>query len=141
MRSESPIQSPRFGRTAAIAAALLAAVAVFQLGSVTVAFFKKSRQAKTEDGEEAAHIPPMKIDVRKLIADAPPPEDPAPLANVDPLASGNAEPAAIAPPAAPVRPADRSCRLSCDEAPPESSCGHLVQLRFCWRSSVWGERL
>ncbi|MEO6789167.1 MAG: hypothetical protein ABI318_23840 [Chthoniobacteraceae bacterium] len=90
MHHQSPIKPPRFGRTAAIAAAVIAAVAVLQLGSVTVAFFKKSRQAKQDDGEEEMHSPPMKIDVTKLIAEAPPPEDPVPL-NVDPLASGNSE--------------------------------------------------
>lgn len=91
MRPQSPIQSPRFGRTAAISAAILAAVAVFQLGSVTAAFFKKSGQAKPENGDESMHLPPLKIDVAKLVADSPPPEDPAPLTNVDPLATGTEE--------------------------------------------------
>ena len=89
MRPQSPIQSPRFGRTAAIAAAILAAVAVFQLGAVTVAFFKKPGRATAENGEEGMHSPPLKIDITKLMADSPPPEDPVPLSNVDPLASGN----------------------------------------------------
>ena len=88
MRPQSPIQSPRFGRTAAIAAAILAAVAVFQLGAVTVAFFRKSGAAGTENGEDIAHHPPMKIDVTKLVAESPPPDDPAAL-GVDPLLPGN----------------------------------------------------
>ena len=36
------------------------------------------------------HGPPMKIDVTKLVAESPPPEEPAPL-GVDPLAPGNEE--------------------------------------------------
>ena len=91
MRHESPIKPPRFGRTVATAVAVLAAVAVLQLGSVTVAFFKKSRQVKSGDGDEAMQSPPLKIDVAKLIAESPPPDDPAALI-VDPLASGSAEP-------------------------------------------------
>jgi hypothetical protein len=90
MHHPSPITPPRFGRTAVIAAALLASVAVLQLGAVAVAFFTKSRQAKSEDADEEGHRPPMKIDVGKLIADAPPPEDP-PLLNVDPLSPGSVE--------------------------------------------------
>jgi len=90
MRPQSPIQSPRFGRTAAIAGAILAAVAVFQLGAVMVAFIRKSGSADTENSEGAAHSPPLKIDVTKLVAESPPPEDPAPL-NMDPLALGNVE--------------------------------------------------
>ena len=90
MRPQSPIPSPRFGRTAAIAAGILAAVAVFQLGAVTVAFFRKSRGGGAENGEDALHGPPMRIDVTKLVAESPPPEEPAPL-GVDPLAPGNEE--------------------------------------------------
>ena len=108
MRPQSPIQSPRFGRTAAISAAVLAAVALFQLGAVTVAFFKKSRGASAENGDDGAHLPPLKIDVSKIVAESPPPPDPAPLTNVDPLASGNDErppgPRAILPHAEPVAP-------------------------------------
>ena len=83
MRPQLPIQSPRFGRTATIAAAILAAVAVFQLGSVTVAFFRKPASVATEN-EDRAHAPPMKIDVSKLVAESPPPEEP-PTIGVDPL--------------------------------------------------------
>ena len=111
MRPQSPIQSPRFGRTAAIAAAILAAVAVFQLGAVTVAFFRKSGRAGTENGEDTAHNPPMKIDVTKLVAESPPPDDPAPL-GVDPLASGSVDhlpgPRPILPHAEPFIPAAES---------------------------------
>ena len=92
-----------------ISAAILAAVAVFQLGAVTVAFFKKSRDAGTVNGEEAAHSPPLKIDITKLVADSPPPEDPAQLNSVDPLAPGSADhppgPHPILPHAEPVLPA------------------------------------
>ena len=84
MRPPSPIQSPRFGRTAAIAAAILASVAVFQLGAVTVAFFRKSPRGIAENGDDTPHPPPLKIDVSKLVADAPPPENPGALL-VDPL--------------------------------------------------------
>ncbi len=91
MRPKLPIQSPRFGRTAAIAGAILAAVAVFQLGSVTVAFFRKPKTA-AQNGEEGTHLPPMKIDVSKLIAESPPPEDPAPLGTDPLLAAGDARP-------------------------------------------------
>ncbi len=84
MRPPSPIQSSRFGRTAAIAAAILASVAVFQLGAVTVAFFRKSPRGLAENGDDAPHPPPLKIDVSKLLADAPPPENPGALL-VDPL--------------------------------------------------------
>ena len=111
MRPQSPIPSPRFGRTAAIAAAILAAVAVFQLSAVTVAFFRKSGRAGAENGEDAAHSPPMKIDVTKLVAESPPPEDPLPL-GVDPLAPGNGErlpgPRAVLPHAEPYAPSAES---------------------------------
>ena len=90
-----------------IAAGILAAVAVFQLGAVTVAFFKRPARPTAENGDEAARIPPMKIDVTRLVAESPPPEDPAPL-NADPLASGSVErppgPRAILPHAEPVNP-------------------------------------
>lgn len=88
MLPQSPIPSPRFGRTVAIAAAILAAVAVFQLGAVTVAFFKNSGRANAESGEDDADKPPLKIDISKLVVESPPPEDPA-LLTVDPLAAGN----------------------------------------------------
>lgn len=86
MHPPSPISSPRFGRTAAIAAGLLAAVAVFQLGAVTLAFFRKSPRLAGENGEERGHTPPLKIDVTKLVANLPPPENPGALL-VDPLGS------------------------------------------------------
>lgn len=87
MRPQSPIQPPRFGRTAAIAAATLAAVAVFQLGAVTVAFFRKSARVGTENGDDSVHSPPLKIDVTKLVTESPPPDDPLPL-GTDPLLQG-----------------------------------------------------
>ena len=90
MHPQSPIQSPRFGRTAAIAAAILATVAVFQLGAVTAAFFKKSGRGTAENGEDTGNSPPLKIDVSKLRAEAPPPEA-LPAPDVDPLAPGNDE--------------------------------------------------
>jgi hypothetical protein len=108
MRPQSPIQSPRFGRTAAIAAAILAGVAVFQLGAVAVAFFKKSGRAGAETGDDGTHSPPLKIDVSKLVVEVPPPEDP-PLLGLDPLAPGNEErppgPAPVLPHAEPLLPA------------------------------------
>ncbi len=84
MRPPSPIQSPRFGRTAGIAAAILATVAVLQLGAVTVAFFRKSPRGIAENGDEVPHPPPLKIDVSKIVAASPPPENPGALL-VDPL--------------------------------------------------------
>ncbi len=90
-----------------IAGGILAAVAVFQLGAVTVAFFKKGR-VPAENAEEPVHAPPMKIDVSKLVAEAPPPEDPMPLGNVDPLVNGTEErlpgPKPILPHAEPLKP-------------------------------------
>ena len=84
MRPPSPIQTPRFGRTAAIAAAILASVAVFQLGAVTVAFCRKSPRGLAGNGDDAPHPPPLKIDVSKIVAESPPPENPGALL-VDPL--------------------------------------------------------
>ena len=107
MRPQLPIQSPRFGRTAAIAGAILAAVAVFQLGSVTVAFFRKPKVAAVPNGEEGTHLPPMKIDVSKLVAESPPPDDPNPLGTDPLLAAGDARPPGpqpILPHAEPVNP-------------------------------------
>ena len=107
MRPQSPIQSPRFGRTAAIAGAILAAVAVVQLGAVTVAFIRKPAPPALENGENG-NQPPMKIDVTKLVAESPPPEDPASLTGVDPLTSGGDErppgPQPILPHAEPIAP-------------------------------------
>jgi len=84
MHPSSPIQAPRFGRTASVAAAILAAVAVFQLGAVTVAFCKKSPRSLAENGDDLPHPPPLKIDVSKIVAETPPPENPGALL-VDPL--------------------------------------------------------
>ncbi len=86
MRAQSPIQSPRFGRTAAIAAGILAAVAVFQLTAVTAAFFRKSHGGAVENADDAVHGPPMKIDVSRLVVESPPPEENPPL-GTDPLAA------------------------------------------------------
>ena len=90
MPPKSPIQSPRFGRTAVIAAGILVAVAVYQLGAVTVAFFRKPARVATENGEDGAHAPPLKIDITKLIAESPPPEEP-PSLGVDPLVASREE--------------------------------------------------
>ena len=114
MRTQSPIQSPRFGRTAVIAAGVVAVVAVFQLISVTVAFFKRPARVATENGEERAHVPPMKIDVTKLVAESPPPEEP-PSLGVDPLLAGREErqpgPQPILPHAEPIVPSAESSAL------------------------------
>lgn len=67
---------------------LLAAVAVAQLGGVSVAFFRKMRGGGDEF-EEPRH-PPLKIDVAKLMAQSPPPDDPGGL-GIDPLSSGGDE--------------------------------------------------
>ncbi len=112
MRSKLPIQSPRFGRTAAIAGAVLAGVAVFQLGAVTVAFFRKPKTATTENGDDGSHLPPMKIDVSKLVAESPPPDDPLPV-GTDPLVAATEEarppgPQPILPHAEPVAPLTES---------------------------------
>ena len=88
MRPKLPIPPPRFGRTAAIAGAILAAVAVFQLGSVTLAFLRKPKTDAAQNGDEGGHLPPMKIDVSKLVAESPPPDDPASL-GTDPLLGAN----------------------------------------------------
>ena len=84
MRQQSPIQTQSFGRTFVFAAVLLGAVAVFELGAVTVAFFKGIGQA----GREYADQPPLKIDVKRLMADSPPPVEPG--LGTDPLA-GNGD--------------------------------------------------
>ncbi len=122
MRPQSPIQSPRFGRTAAIAAAILATVAVLQLGAVTVAFFKKSGSGASENDDDNGGGPPMKIDISKLVLDTPPPEAPLPL-GVDPLASANDDrppgPQPILPRAEPlVPPHDPAASQAGNLAPP-----------------------
>ena len=107
MPQKSPIQSPRFGRTAAIAAAILAGVAVIQLGSLTVAFFRKPARNGAEFGDGALRSPPLKIDVTKLVAESPPPEEPQSL-GVDPLVTARDErppgPQPILPHAEPIAP-------------------------------------
>jgi hypothetical protein len=86
MRPQSPIQSQPFGRTFALAAAVLGAVAVFELGGVTVAFFKNMHGSSANGTEEGAQ-PPLKIDVAKLVAEVPPPDEPGTLGS-DPLGQG-----------------------------------------------------
>jgi hypothetical protein len=90
MPSNSPIKAPSFGRTFVVAATLLATVAVVQLGAVTVAFFKSTGIAGQEDGAGERPQPPLKIDVNKLIAESPPPDDP-PSFGPDPLSTGGDE--------------------------------------------------
>jgi len=87
MRPQPPIQTPPFGRTTAIAGALLAAVAIFQLGGVTIAFFARMNSGGAETADDGSHNPPLKIDVSKLIAESPPPETPDGL-GADPISSG-----------------------------------------------------
>jgi hypothetical protein len=65
---------------------VLAAVALFQLGGVTVAFFKNMRGGVAASVDDGTGNPPMKIDVSKLVAESPPPETPAGL-GVDPLST------------------------------------------------------
>ena len=85
MRPTSPIQTPSFGRTFVFAAVLLGVVAVFELGGVTVAFFKRMGRAGSESADDGSNQPPMKIDVKRLMADSPPPVEPG--LGADPLAS------------------------------------------------------
>src|SRR2546426_256793 len=84
MPAHSPIQTPSFGRTFVVSATLLAAIAVIQLGGLTVAFVKKMGTA----GDGDSQGPPLKIDVNKLIAESPPPDDP-PGFGPDPLSTGS----------------------------------------------------
>ncbi len=74
----------------AVAAAILAAVAVFQLGAVTVAFFRRSGVGRAEKAEAPMQGPPMKIDVSRLVVESPPPAE-EPALGADPLAAGNEE--------------------------------------------------
>ena len=76
MRPQSPIQTPSFGRTFVFAAVLLGAIAVFEIGGVTVAFFKRMGQPGLSSSDDGAGLPPLKIDVNRLIAESPPPVDP-----------------------------------------------------------------
>lgn len=87
MRQQSPIQTPSFGRTFVFAAVLLGVVAVFELGGVTVAFFKRMGRTGQDYADDGSSGPPLKIDVKRLMAESPPPVDPNGL-GTDPLASG-----------------------------------------------------
>ena len=89
MRQQSPIQTPSFGRTFVFAAVLLGVVAVFELGGVTVAFFKRMGNPAQENSDDGSGPPPLKIDVKRLMADSPPPVEPG--LGADPLASGGDE--------------------------------------------------
>ncbi len=90
MSDQSPIPRQSFGRTFVVAATLLGIAAVVQLGMVTWAFFHKEKTAVAQG--ELERRPPEKIDIKKLIAESPPPDEPLNL-NGDPLASAPAEPA------------------------------------------------
>ena len=85
MRQQSPIQTPSFGRTFVFAAVLLGVVAVFEIGGVTVAFFKRMGQPSPGSPDDGSGLPPLKIDVQRLMAESPPPLDPG--LGADPLAS------------------------------------------------------
>ena len=89
MRPHSPIQTPSFGRTFVFAAVLLGAIAVFEIGGVTVAFFKGMGQSSLGNSGDESDLPPLKIDVNRLIAESPPPIELA--LGADPLASGGDE--------------------------------------------------
>jgi hypothetical protein len=86
MRPEPPIQNQSFGRTFALAALILGGIAIFELGGVTVAFFKKTRNADADDPARPAPT----IDVARLVAEVPPPDDPGVL-GTDPLSQGGEE--------------------------------------------------
>jgi len=85
MHRLSPIQNPSFGRTLVVAAAVLGVVAVAELGGVAVAFVKRIGHPELEFSGNGSDSPPLKIDVKRLIADSPPPV--APGLGADPLAS------------------------------------------------------
>lgn len=97
MPDHSPNPRQSFSRTFIVAATLLGIAAVVQLAMVTWAFFHKEKPVVAQ--EEPERRPPEKIDVKKLIAESPPPEEPLNLAG-DPLADIPAEP----PPAQGARP-------------------------------------
>ncbi|MEQ1853167.1 MAG: hypothetical protein ABMA01_16435 [Chthoniobacteraceae bacterium] len=88
MRPQPPIQSQSFGRTFALAALILGTIAVFQLGGVTIAFFKNIGAAEEDSSGDGAGKPPLSIDVAKLIAEVPPPDDPGAL-GIDPLSQAS----------------------------------------------------
>ena len=102
MPSNPPISSQHFGRTFLVAVSLLAAVAAAQIGGVSVAFFRKMRGGG-DDFDESSR-PPLKIDVARLMAQSPPPDDPPGL-GVDPLSAGGDERFPGTRPA-PIRPGD-----------------------------------
>ena len=83
MPDNSPIPRQSFGRTFIVAATLLGVAALVQLTMVTWAFFHKEKPAAAQ--EDGARRPPEKIDIKKLIAESPPPEEPFNLSS-DPLA-------------------------------------------------------
>ncbi len=93
MPEHSPNNRQSYGRTFIVAAAVLGIAAVVQLGMVAWSFFHKTKTvAPAAAQEEPTRKPPEKIDVKKLIAESPPPDDPFD-ASSDPLASASAEPA------------------------------------------------
>ena len=95
MSDHSPNPRQSFGRTFIVAAAVLGVAAVVQLGMVAWSFFHKAKPAVPAVAqEEPPRKPPEKIDIKKLMAESPPPEDPLD-ASGDPLATAptEAEPA------------------------------------------------
>lgn len=110
MPEHSPNNRQSYGRTFIVAAAVLGVAAVVQLGMVAWSFFHKAKPAAPAVAqEEPARKPPEKIDIKKLMAESPPPEDPLD-ASGDPLtgsslestASNGSRPSALKP--APVQP-------------------------------------
>lgn len=86
MPDHSPNPRQSFGRTFIVAAAVLGVAAVVQLGMVAWSFFHKVKPAAPAVAqEEPPRKPPEKIDIKKLMAESPPPEDPLDASN-DPLA-------------------------------------------------------
>ena len=59
---------------------------MFEIGGVTVAFFKRMGQPGLSSSDDGAGLPPLKIDVNRLIAESPPPVDPG--IGADPLTPG-----------------------------------------------------
>lgn len=98
MPSSTPITQQSMGRTFLVSASLLAAIGVFQLSAVGVAFF---RSMYGENGERNV---PQHIDVSRLIAESPPPPTEQ-LSTLNPLDDLPAdEPASTTPPAEPATP-------------------------------------
>src|SRR4051812_32456445 len=92
MPANPPATNQSFGRTFIVAATILAAVALVQLGAVTWAFFNKpaaqlvragAAGSKTE--EESPAVPPQRIDLTNLPAGEPPAEEPLTV-GADPIA-------------------------------------------------------